>query len=198
MNDYVVDRISAIFIYTLIISGNFLAELYPCKIQYFLRNNITFKHLFGFLTLFFFGIVAIPELSNFQGMITAAFMYIIFIINSKTKWQFWVIVFLLSSFVYILRVFKKDIEKNLLKQEFKPEEEENYKYLNNVIGISQIILVVSIILLTMLGVIIYMGEKKMEYGNKFSYITFFAGKPKCTFESDKLDMYKGFTAFFSK
>ena len=49
---YYVERLGAVFIFTLIISGNFLAQLFPCKIQEALTENIYIKHIFGFFTLF--------------------------------------------------------------------------------------------------------------------------------------------------
>ena len=31
-----------------------------------------------------------------------------------------------------------------------------------------------------IGFILYLGEKKIEYKDKFNYITFIFGKPSCT------------------
>lgn len=43
-----------IFILLLIISANYLADLFPCRLRELLENNIYVKHLFGYLTLLFF------------------------------------------------------------------------------------------------------------------------------------------------
>ena len=78
-NIVTIERLLAIFIFTLIISGNFLAQLFPCNIQKLLSNNILVKHLFGFLTLFFFGALAFPRLSkNIEGMFNTLILYVIF------------------------------------------------------------------------------------------------------------------------
>ena len=87
---FYVERFAAIFIFTLIISGNFLAQLFPCKIQEALSHNTLVKHLFGYFFFFFFGILAIPELANISGMISSLALYLIFLINSKINYKFWI------------------------------------------------------------------------------------------------------------
>ena len=52
-------NIFTIFIFILIISGNFLA-LVPCKLQDELNNNMYVKHLFGLFTMIFFVTLAAP------------------------------------------------------------------------------------------------------------------------------------------
>ena len=41
-----------LFIFILVISGNYIGELLPCRIQYTLQNNMIYKHFFGILTMF--------------------------------------------------------------------------------------------------------------------------------------------------
>ena len=59
MANFVVDsNIFCIFIFFLIISANFLAELFPCRLQYILRNNMVIKHLFGLFSMIFFVVLS--------------------------------------------------------------------------------------------------------------------------------------------
>jgi hypothetical protein len=48
----------------------------------------------------------------------------------------------------------------------------------NIVYIQKTISIIGIIL-TISGFLIYMGEKKYEYKNKFSYITFLLGNSSC-------------------
>ena len=41
-----------------------------------------------------------------------------------------------------------------------------------------------------------MGEKKIEYKNKFSYITFIFGKPSCRGKSPEVKYLEAFTSAF--
>jgi hypothetical protein len=47
-----------------------------------------------------------------------------------------------------------------------------------------------ILLLTIIGVLAYMGEKKIEYKKNFKYVTFFLGKTVCKHSSSNIDMIK--------
>lgn len=176
---FFVERFSAIFIFTLIISGNFLAQLFPCKIQEALTHNILLKHFFGFATLFFFGILAIPELANISGMISSIVLYIVFLINAKTKYQFWIAAFLLYSFIYFLHIVKKEYTSYIDNEDTSIDDAKMFESRNRYITIAQYISMVFISIFTLIGMIIYMGEKKNEYGNKFDYFTFFLGRPSC-------------------
>jgi hypothetical protein len=195
---YFVERFAAIFIFTLIISGNFLAELFPCKIQEALSHNILIKHIFGFLTLFFFGILAIPELANVSGMVSSLVLYIIFLINAKTKSQFWIAAFVLYAMIYMLHIVKKEYDGYIEAPGSETRDMQIYKDRNKYIEIVQNTCMILIGLLTTIGFFTYMGEKKIEYGGKFSYHTFFLGKPKCrSFNPSRISIVKAIkTALF--
>ena len=42
-------------------------------------------------------------------------------------------------------------------------------------------LINTLAVVTLIGVIIYYGEKRLEYGKKFDLMTFIVGKPKCKY-----------------
>lgn len=176
---YYVERLGAVFIFTLIISGNFLAQLFPCKIQEALTDNIYIKHVFGFFTLFFFGILAIPELANTSGMISSLVLYLVFLINAKTKYHFWIAAFLLYALIYMLHIINKEYQGFLSDKSTKAEDIEIYEQRTKYIEITQNVSMGLIGLLTFVGFLVYMGEKKYEYGKHFNYHTFFLGKPSC-------------------
>ncbi len=176
---YYVERLGAVFIFTLIISGNFLAQLFPCKIQEALTENIFIKHIFGFFTLFFFGILAIPELANTSGMISSLVLYIVFLINAKTKYHFWIAVFLLYALIYMLHIINKEYSVYVSDKNTTKEDLEVYEQRAKYIEVTQNISLGLIGFLTLVGFLVYMGEKKNEYGKNFNYHTFFLGKPSC-------------------
>lgn len=195
---FYVERFSAIFIFTLIISGNFLAQLFPCKIQEALNHNIYIKHFFGFLTLFFFGIVAIPSLANISGMISSLILYLVFLINAKTKYQFWIAVFMLYAVIYLLHIVKKEYDTYIINENTSEYDKEKYEYRNKLIGVTQNVSIGFIILLTIVGFLVYMGEKKIEYSKNFNYHTFFLGKPSCRDSNPKdVSFLKALNAVFN-
>lgn len=199
--NFFVERLSAIFIFTLIISGNYIGELFPCKIQRILTNNMLIKHFFGFITLFFFGVLAVPELNNVRGLLSSIVLYLIFLINANTNYKIWIGVVILYAFLYLINIIKKGyIEK------IETESKENAvlptllkdKQMIRLITIFEWIAIVLIIVSTMFGFIIYVGEKKIEYGKKFNWFTFLSGKPNCRHQSPDLTYKEVITAAFSK
>jgi hypothetical protein len=60
------------------------------------------------------------------------------------------------------------------------------KIYDNVIFYSYLL----IFLFTIIGVLAYMGEKKIEYKKNFKYVTFFLGKTVCKHSSSNIDMIK--------
>lgn len=195
---YNAELFSAIFIFILIISCNFLTQLFPCKVQYALKHNMMLKHVFGFFTLFFFGILAIPELANVSGMMTSLLLYLCFLINAKTKYEFWIAVVVLFAVIYMLHIVKREYD-TYINDKSTPTDNELYKKRNIYIESIQDVCMVFIVILTLLGMVIHLGEKKLEYGKKFKYSTFFLGKPVCNkIDEDNIDMMKALKAAFTK
>lgn len=200
---------TAIFIFILIISGNFLAELLPCRVQHIVRNNMFVKHILGYMTLLFFVIITLPELFTGNFVQISLFLYIFFLFFSKTYYVFWIVNMGLFSIIYILTLLiklngnKRESEKDNINENVSinydiinnnnesTNESTNEIITDNIQLIQQIryYLSIFIILFTSLGFLIYLGNKKREYGKKFEYIRFFFGNPKCSNKSPQIDSY---------
>ena len=99
----------AIFVFVLILSGNYLGELFPCKVQMIFNNNMYVKHTLGFLTLLFFVALTIPEVKeqdNFIGFTTLIYLW--FILMAKCYYTIWFVVFGLVGVLYVLQMYKSD------------------------------------------------------------------------------------------
>ena len=171
----------AIFLFLLIISGNYLGTLFPCRVQVALQENTFLRHFLGFFTLLFFVVLTLPNKPDFKMILTIATrVYIFFILLSKTPVYIWLVVFALASITYLLEIYKDDKNKELVEYEDGKILNENSKILThqNIVHIQKTISIIGLIL-TLSGFLIYMGEKKYEYKNKFSYITFLLGNSSC-------------------
>ena len=161
----------SIFILYLIISGNFLASLFGCKTQKALNTSMWLKHLLGFMTMYFF-IVLVDSKSNnpIKQLLFTLLFYFIFLLTTRMDYKWWIGFIIGLSIIYILQVFKDNDNTN----EKEREQIETYqKYLTYIVGI-----------IIVIGVLIYYGKKKIEYGEKFNNFTFFLGKPKCAFNKE--------------
>jgi len=169
-----------IFILILIISAGFFIELFPCKLRRVLSSNIYLKHFFCFLTMIFFVVLALPiDNKKLHIIIYKSFiLYICFIAVIKTDYNFFIITMILLAILYLLTLKKNEIqysydnEKDIIKKKNYDDTLNNITYITNILCIIVIIVII-------IGFLIYMGEKKLEYKNKFSYTVFLLGKTKC-------------------
>ena len=198
-------NIFTIFIFILIISGNFLA-LVPCKLQDELNNNMYVKHLFGLFTMIFFVTLAAPVKDKTISAVTfnSFLLYLLFILITKVHVKIFYVIAGLLGTTYIVVLLKEadldqinanasatDVKNNDTMEQSNKQAEKiiltnQLKIYDNVIFYSYIF----ILLLTIIGVLAYMGEKKIEYKKNFKYVTFFLGKTVCKHSSSNIDMIK--------
>jgi hypothetical protein len=192
----------AIFILVLIISANFLAQLVPCRFQRALQTNMYIKHLFGLLTLNFFVLLSMPELSSslYEGVKSSVFLYAAFMIITRTDATIFYLILFLLGVSYLVRLnidilVKKtekhgtvvdDIAKPDVASVSNPKEsdqtitQEN-KTITDIEYYKKVAYYINIItiVLTFIGFTLHLGENKYEYKSKFSYMKFMFGRTEC-------------------
>jgi hypothetical protein len=179
--------IYSLFILILIISANFLAQLFPCKFQKHLKENMILKHIFGLFTIVFFVLLSAPldDKSLYNIFSKSIMLYIIFTALTKVQIFIFYIILALLMTTYIII-----LQKNYIKQTIKDAKQENEGKENegkenegksNIVYYDTILywMYILIIILIVIGLLVYMGEKKIEYNKNFTYITFFLGKTVC-------------------
>jgi hypothetical protein len=171
--------IHPIFIFILIISSNFLAELFPCPIQKTLKENILLKHIFAFLTLLFFAVLVDPfKQTDFNTMVMSSiFLYSVFLIMVNSNAFCFICSLAILGVLYILNL-KKNAVNNSMAEKDDVENSEEIKTVQR-IDFATRFLMAGFVITTFSGFFIYMGEKKLEYKSKFNYFTFVFGKSTC-------------------
>ena len=180
-----------IFVLFLIIASNYIGELFPCRIQDYLSNNVYLKHFISFLTLLFFVVLTDTSLVKkkfIEIFISSLKLYFLFLLLINSTKKFFIFALFILAIIYIIQLIKKDY----INDENVPEETENYK---KIILVEKALFVLFYIVLV-LGFIIYLGEKKIEYKNKFKYMTFIFGKPSCKGKSPDTKLIESFLAAF--
>ena len=182
VENFINERIIGIFLLVLIISGNYLGELFPCRVQEILSESTIIKHIGGYLTLLFFVMLTFPEFGELDSLndILIFFggngiLYLWFIIMSKTYYVIWFIIFALAAIMYLIHLYQKN--------------QKNEKLEHDQIEIVKKTLSYIIFILTLFGLLVYMGAKKDEYKDKFQYFKFFFGKPSCSGKSPPFPGY---------
>jgi len=190
-------NIFSVFIFILIVSANFLAELFPCRLQHLLRNNMFMKHLFGIFTMIFFVVLSTNNKNKnlFNLSLNSFLLYILFILITKCHVYAFYLILIFLGITYIVNILKQNKIENIEKEQNNKNKELMNKEIKNYDNIISI-LYFFIIIITTIGVILYMGEKKIEYKKKFNYITFFIGKPACKNSSPSINIFEGFKYAF--
>ena len=159
-----------VFILYLVLAGGFLQPLFPCNTTKLFTDSPLLRHLVGFFTLIFFVVITDTELDDYMPLgttlATAALIYLWFIVSSKMTANWWFGLIFLLGCLYMI---------DLYEERQKKEDPRVARFLttaNNVIlGAS--------LFLTLVGFLIYVGEKKLDYKGKFSYSTLLLSTPSC-------------------
>jgi Ca2+/Na+ antiporter len=192
MLDHLSNGFYLVLIY-LVISANDLGNLFGCRMQALFSRNIAIKHLLGLFTAYFFIILSSPP-ENYNHLATILLTVVIygwFFLTTKMHVIFWIpmiLIALLSYFIYIFRTQTKDDEDKSEITQFIQDNGEKIQ------GIATIVAGV----LTVLGVITYYGEKKIEFGNKFDQSTFWIGIPVCRSKTAHVSIVESFKAAFNR
>ena len=184
-NNYILQT-TPIFIFILLIAGNYIGELLPCKVQNFIKNNMYFKHLLGFMTLLFFVVVTMPSVFGDKIIFNSFILYIFYLFFIKTHYVFWSINVVLFSIIYLADIHLGNVDN--IKDNNKDNNSVSKEMYVLFEQVRRIMLVI-IIILTILGFLVYLGKKKREYGKKFTYLMFFLGSPSCRGTSPNIKSY---------
>jgi hypothetical protein len=163
-------RMIGLFALLIIISGNFLAELFPPGVEKILHTNRYVKHAFAFLTLFFFVFLTMPDLKT-EGASLVFGIYFIFLVSSKLSPKMWFIIVGLITLLYLIEIR----EERLLT-----EDTDDGKVVSTDTRLMIIDdwvrpgAVVTIMLTTLYGVIDvgkkYMAKSSQKQGNIFQFL----------------------------
>lgn len=170
--------IYCIFIYFLLLFVDSAKNLFPCRFRHALESNLVLKHLMTYL-IFTFLVVLLEQIPNKNLMnifLMSFYLYIVFIFISKTEYGFFVPILTLLGIIYVLYLKREEYSK---MEEQKLADKENMEKKHDIIIKINNVLVVIVIILIIIGFLAYMGRKKMEYKNKFNYLTFIFGKVEC-------------------
>jgi len=203
LNNFDPEFTNPFIILSVLMSANYLGEIFPCRVQTVFSNNMIVKHILGFLSLMFFVVLTRPNLYTSTNFVyISVLFYGFFMFLSKLNYVVWFLVFGMFAIIYVLQIYLSQIEsENQINRNkigdntVSPEDDDKIPTQNitekiDTIKDTQKYLFFTSIPITIIGFIHYLGEKKIEYGvTGFNYKKFLFGKPKCKESSPE---YKGF------
>lgn len=171
---------AGMFVLYLMVSFNFIPEIFGCHLQVLLTNSFWMKHLIGLLTVFFFINVTTTSVPWDLGIKFgfSLVLYVLFVFSNKSEYAsqigFVVIIFIM----YIIQLVRDQLKKNA-ENVVEPEELEKLLKQIKVLGYVQGGLFGSGMVMILIGHVIYIGKKKMEFGKKFDYFDMLKGSTNC-------------------
>jgi hypothetical protein len=176
-----------VFILYLVLAGSFLQPLFPCHSSRLFESSMWIRHLLGFLTLIFFVVVTDTEIDDYLPLgsviSVSLLIYAWFLISSKMTASWWLALVVLLATLYLIDLY----ESRTLKE--PPETKKN-------LGYAKTGILTMSMLLTLVGFLIYVGEKKLEYKSEFSYVTLLLGTPVCKNTPNKTPYLESLKAAF--
>lgn len=178
-----------VFILYLVLAGSFLQPLFPCHSTRLIGNSMIIRHLLGFLTLIFFVVVTDTEIDDYLPLGTilavSTVIYIWFLLSSRMSANWWIgLVFLLAA-LYLTDLYESRAKK------LSAEQSEYLEWAKKgLIGAG--------LATTLIGFLIYVGEKKLEFRGDFDYLTFFLGKETCSNTPSGATYWEALKAAFKK
>jgi hypothetical protein len=163
-----------LFVFYLIVSSNYLGNVFGCRVQELLNNSMIMKHILGLMTLYFFNTLADTnnQQSALEKLVYSIVIYFVFLLSTKTNITFFIPFIICLGLSYVLYI---------AKDEYKENDE-----LRDMAENAQKILVTLAVVILIAGFIYYFLEKKEEYGSEFRFDTFLLGNTKCRGSNEPL------------
>ena len=139
----------------LLISGNYLNHLLGCRIHQILDETLWLKHLLGFMTTYFLIILAVPpdRYGHQETLGFAAVIYVWFYLTTRMNATFWIPMITVATLAFFLHVF-------MSQRGIKDAVSKNAK-------MAQRVAILAAGILTLVGVVVHYGERKVAEGPRF-------------------------------
>lgn len=155
--------ISSLAIFLFIIGGNYVGDLYSCRLRKLFNDSMLLKHVIGYFILLLFVGITQEELNVKEKMAFSGGLYIIFIIIMRAPYYISLFSGIAIIFMYLVELYISDLQKiNDIKSV------ETYKRINESIFIVTL-------LSSILGIIMFVRQMKLKYKNKFKIYNFILG-----------------------
>ena len=162
--------------------------MFPCGFQKLFDRNIYCKYILAFFILFIAIILSSKTLAENKNVLLlfgiTCILYIWFLFMTKMNVYFFISLIII---LFILYGYIQYYDTNKL------ENKDKKKY-----NIITLIFFILAIVITVIGFLLYYGEKKYEYKKMFSWNTFFFDTVKCNHNPPKGTMKDYFLAIFNK
>jgi len=176
ISEIIIPSISMLFIFYLFLGRGFLESILGCQFRRVLSRSRALKHFFGVITLFFFIVFTQKTAVNtpLWSLLMSGIIYFWFIISANIDAKYFFIFLGLISIIFINEAIIKEYYLRQNTGDFMKKYYEKIDYINKYV-------LLSALLITIYGSLVYLGKKRCEYKKNWSWIKYIFGKNKCKF-----------------
>ena len=162
--------------------------MFPCGFQKLFDNSVVMKYILTFFILFISIILVKPSISKNKSLVyvfgISIYIYIWFLLMAKMNVYFFLTLLFLLFILYICIQYYN-------YKKLSDEDKKIYDIVTTTIFILSIVI-------TVVGFLLYYGEKKYEYKKLFNWKDFFFKNLNCKLNSPKGSIKDYFLAIFNK
>jgi len=190
--NYLKNGLNGIFLMMIAISGEYIGKMFPCGFQKLFEGNIYSKYILAFFILFVSIILSKEELTKEHNILfvfgISLLLYTWLICMTKMNVYFFICLIII---LFVLFTYVQNYENN--KNQINKKEQNKKEYY-----IITLTLFILSIVITVVGFVLYYGEKKYEYKNLFSWKIFLFDNTICNNNPPKGTFKDYFLAIFNK
>lgn len=166
--------IQSLFLFIFILLGKHISELLACSVSNIISTHFIVKHIIGFFILYTTIISLETSIGLGELFIKSCLIYFWFIITTNTTRRINILIIILLLITYFIYLYN-----DRLKQDKKNENKN--KNLIKTLNLYEKYIVYILIILSIFGFIIYVGEKKIDYEKNFNWVKFLFYRKNSTF-----------------
>jgi hypothetical protein len=168
-----------LIVFYLLIGANYIASLFSCQLQYALKNSMVFKHLLGFMTLYFSVVLVAKDsdqapVNPARKLGEALVLYVLFIMSTRMPIGLFATVASLLFITYYLNGTKAYYAE--VKDGHK--QQRSNRTVAVIENVQQTLKILAFVLI-LIGFILYLGQKSREYKSQWDWGLFMLGTPSC-------------------
>lgn len=156
--------IQALFLFIFILLGKHISDLLACSVSNIINTHFIIKHFIGFFILYTTIISLETNKSLKELFINSFLIYIWFIITVKTTRRINISIIILLLITYFVYLYNEKLKQN--------KNDKNNKKLIKILDLYEKYIVYVLIILSAFGFIVYLGEKKIDFKENFSWKQF--------------------------
>jgi len=188
--------LGGLFVFYLLASSSFVGELGSCELRRAVSSNPAIKHILGLMTMFFLIHMASRNIRWNKGILAgvALGLYALFVLGSRSHPTFQLMSIIVLFVIFMLQIGREEQVASVAAQANDADKAEQQAFVDRIVT-AQWGLGAVVIAMTIVGFMVFVGQKRIELGSAFSFGQLFAGT-HCQDAGQRPGMMDSLKAFF--